>query len=258
MPETDDRSVPETENDISPSHINPHAQPLASLPERPAATQMDRDLSLMMNAVGLWGTLYAELGGNDPRAANDRGGSYATAGSGLSDPPDMPDCYRRDLDPIERACRLQLFIWRDKLTVTEAARQLGRSRAYVRNHLRLLRMPIAVQDHVQAGRLSEGHARAIAKMRDPEAMADLIIRRQLSVRAAETLARRLRYIGPDGELLRETAIPDTALYENLIEHKLNMKVEVKDRAGRGKVVVHYNSPDEALEVFSRLTTDDDG
>lgn len=235
---------------------SPPVTPPAPPQERPAATQMDRDLVMMMQAVGLKGALLADLGRNDPRvvlgsAANDTGPHHSDPDP--TDPPDMPECYRRDIDPIEMACRIQLMIWKSDLTVTEAARRLGRSRAYVRNHLRLLRLPIAVQDHVQAGRLREGHARAIAKMRDPEAMAELIIQGQLSVRAAETMARRLRYIGPDGELLRETAIPNTELYENLVAYKLGMKVEVKDRAGRGKVVVHYTTPDEALEIFHRLT-----
>ena len=155
-------------------------------------------------------------------------------------------------NPVELAIRIQKMIWEKKLNVTEAARELGRSRAYVRNHLRLLRMPNVITEHVRTGRLTEGHARVIGKMRDPEAIARLVIRRQLSVRQTELIARRLRYIGPDGLLLSETAVPNAKYTEDLIEDALGMKVRVKDRGGRGKIEIHYNSPRENNELVTGL------
>lgn len=221
---------------------------------------MRADLNLMMSCVGLGHVSLSELGGNIPSqtspAPDDlRAEDWAVEErvSAVLGAVDGPGAYREDVDPIEMACRIQKSMWQTGKNVTETARDLGRSRAYIRNHIRLLRLPIAVQDHVSEGRLCEGHARAIAKMRDPEAMARLIIRWQVSVRGAEIMARRLRYIGPDGRLLRETAIPNTAKAENMIAALMGYKVRIKDRAGRGQIAIDYNSPKEFLDIIGRLT-----
>ncbi len=157
-----------------------------------------------------------------------------------------------ELNPIALARRLEIFRYRSNLNITQIAAKLGRSRAYVRNHLRLLDLPPAIKDHVEAGRLTEGHARIIGKMRDPIPMARLTIRRQLSVRQVELMARRLRYIGPHGALLRETAIPNRKTMEDMLEDVVGLKVRVHDRAGRGKIEIHYNSPDEAQSIANAI------
>jgi len=157
-----------------------------------------------------------------------------------------------DLNPIELARRIEMYRYRHDMNITQLSRFLGRSRSYVRNHLALLDLPPAIKDHVEQGRLTEGHARIIGRMRDPEPMANLAIRRDLSVRQVELMARRLRYIGPYGELLRETAIPNRKTMENVLEDITGLKVRVHDRAGRGKIEIHYNSPDEAQAVANGI------
>ncbi len=227
---------------------------------------LERDLALLMQNVGLGDMPLSELGGNHPAChMNESAPVKKVSRKRAPDkaPPQnnnaVQDCADgNDMDPIERARRIEAFIDRHGYNITEAARLLGRSRAYVRNHLRLLDLPPPIQAHLREGRLSEGHARAIAKMCDPEAMARLIIRRQLSVRDAETIARRLRYVGPDGRLLRETAIPNTVFVENFIEDALGFKVRVKDRAGRGQISISYKSPAEFQHIVGRLTRVYDG
>ena len=175
------------------------------------------------------------------------------------------DIGPEDDNPVALALRIQDLMWEKGLNVTEAARELGRSRAYVRNHLRLLHMPNAITEHVRTGRLTEGHARVIGSMRDPEAIARLVISRQLSVRQTELIARRLRYLGPDGLLIRETAVPNAKFAEDMIAAALGMKVRMKDRGGRGKIEIHYSSPAQGNElvnglckVFAGLHEDDFG
>src|SRR5438270_9517045 len=74
-------------------------------------------------------------------------------------------------------------------TQEEAAQVVGKSRSHVANTLRLMQLPGTVQDHVLQGRLSAGHARAIATAKNPAALADVIVSKGLSVRDAEALAR---------------------------------------------------------------------
>jgi len=156
-------------------------------------------------------------------------------------------------DPIGQARQVQTFMFARGQTPKEAAHELGFSRSHVLNLLRLLTLPESIQAQVTDGRLSAGHGRAIAKMRDPEAIARLIIRRGLSVRQAETLARRLRYIRPDGSLTNETAIPYTHITERFMEDALGCKVRFKDRAGRGEICIAYSSPEQARSIVDKLT-----
>ena len=239
------------------------ALPTSNAKTRTPKEEMERNLRLMMDHVGLADVPVAALGGNHPEAWRDEAEVDGTLGRmprhrldkardaslEITLPPEPSD----DPDPVEQAIRMQILMREKKLNVTELARELGRSRAYVRNHLRLLSMPNAIVEHVRAGRLSEGHARVLAKMRDPEAIARLIIRRQLSVRQTEVIARRLRYIGPDGQLLADTAIPNSKFAEDILEDALGAKVRIKDRAGHGIIEVHYRSPNEARALFQGLT-----
>jgi len=160
--------------------------------------------------------------------------------------------YEDETSPIDRALYIRQMMAQDNLNVTETARRMRRSRAYVRNHLRLLALPMAVRDFVDEGAISMGHAMAIAKMRDPVTLAETIIRRQLSVRKAETLARRLRHVDENGTLSHETAIPRIAYCEELMEMAIGSKVRIADRAGRGKITISYKSPDQFEDTVHRL------
>jgi len=151
------------------------------------------------------------------------------------------------------ARQIKAYMHARGLSAREAAHELGLSRSHAQNLLRLLTLPQSVQDHVSAGRMTGSHARAISKMRDPEAMARLIISRDLSVRAAETLALRLRYIAKDGQLLRATAMPRSYEAERLLAEILQNKVRFKDRGGRGTLCIDYRSPEQAQDIVNRLT-----
>lgn len=156
-------------------------------------------------------------------------------------------------DPIDLARKLETFMIARELTPTETAHELGYSRSHALNLLRLLTLPQSVQDQISEGLLKPTHGRAIAKMRDPEAMARLIISRTMSVRQAEVMARRLRFIKPDGTLTRDTAIPYTHVTERFIEDALGYKVRFKDRAGKGEIRIFYNSPKQAQGIVEKLT-----
>src|SRR5260370_7283623 len=67
---------------------------------------------------------------------------------------------------------------------------VGKSRSHVANTLRLMRLPERVQEHLEAGRLTAGHARALLDLDEAEGLADRIIRSGLNVRQTEALANR--------------------------------------------------------------------
>jgi ParB family chromosome partitioning protein len=117
---------------------------------------------------------------------------------------------REQLSPIEEARAYAALIDEFDLSLAELAERVGRSKPAVSNRLRLLELPDEVLALVDTGALSEGHARAVLAVPDQEgrrALARLIVRRGLSVRAAERAARtagarrrRPRAVPPDPAL----------------------------------------------------------
>lgn len=105
----------------------------------------------------------------------------------------VENLQRADLSPIDRAAAFQ-YLLDAGLTQFEVAKRIGKSRSAVANSVRLLKLPPDLREHVAAGRLSEGQARALlaAPPQDWQQLADFAILNQLSVRQMEAAARRLQ------------------------------------------------------------------
>src|SRR6185503_20506522 len=102
----------------------------------------------------------------------------------------IENIQREDLNAIEEAQAYRRLVADFGHTQEELGRLVHKSRSHVANLLRLLDLPAKVQVLVGTGQLSMGHARALITASDPEALAEEVIRRGLSVREAEQLARR--------------------------------------------------------------------
>jgi ParB family chromosome partitioning protein len=104
----------------------------------------------------------------------------------------IENIQREDLNPIEEALAYKKLIETLGLTQETVAERVGRDRSYVTNYLRLLRLPEDIQQLVQVGRLSTGHARTLIALEDADIqrrLARRIIEQDLSVRATERLVR---------------------------------------------------------------------
>src|SRR3989338_1249229 len=107
----------------------------------------------------------------------------------------VENVQREELNPIERAQGFQRLIDEFSLPVTEIAKRIGKSPAYVSNTLRLLSLPDAIKDGLISTEITEGHARALAGLGDVKLMVEAyktILTEGASVRRAEDLARRIR------------------------------------------------------------------
>ena len=104
----------------------------------------------------------------------------------------VENVQRSDLNAMEEAAGYRQLMERFGHTQEALAQALGKSRSHVANLLRLLALPEAVQELVQSGDLSAGHARALVTAADPEALARRIVAKGLSVRQAEALAQEDR------------------------------------------------------------------
>lgn len=106
----------------------------------------------------------------------------------------IENLQREDLNPVEEALGFASLIKDFNLTQDEAAKKVGKSRPAVANALRLLKLPEKVLDYVREGKLSAGHARAIAAIEDEKTAllaAEAVIEKGLSVRETERMVKAL-------------------------------------------------------------------
>jgi ParB family chromosome partitioning protein len=165
----------------------------------------------------------------------------------------IENVQRADLNPLDEANAYYALMGRMNYSQDDAAKVVGKSRSHVANTLRLATLPPGVKEHLKAGRITAGHARAIATAEDPEALADLIVAKQLSVREAEALAkgggaRPKKASGPR----KPPKDADTHALEADLEEALGMSVEITDRGGIGELKIRYATLEQLDELCRRL------
>jgi ParB family chromosome partitioning protein len=169
----------------------------------------------------------------------------------------IENIQREDLNPIEEARAYQRLAEREDLTQAEIARLVDKSRSHVANLQRLLTLPAVVLDHVEAGRLDMGHARALVGREDAAALAERAVEQKLSVRDVEKLARRGEVKGR--RQARESREPgdnaDIAAVQNHLEEFLGLPVRIAaDTDPRsGTISIRYRTLDQLDLVCQRLT-----
>ena len=166
----------------------------------------------------------------------------------------VENVQRADLNPMEEARAYQALKDRFGHTQDQMASAVGKSRSHVANTLRLLQLPERVQEHLVHGRLTAGHARALLSVDDQEALADLMVDRQISVREAERNARGGSAPAPKkASGPRKAKDADTVALETDLEESLGMSVDVADRGGVGEVRIRYATLEQLDEICRRLT-----
>jgi len=167
----------------------------------------------------------------------------------------IENVQRANLNAIEEATAYQQLVDRFGRTQDQVAEGVGKSRSHVANTLRLMNLPAAVRNLVRDGKLSAGHARAILTADDPEALAEIIIARGLSVRETEELARK-GSAGPKAKAPRKAGAKDTdtLALESDLSDVLGLDVEVVDRGGVGELRIKYETLEQLDDLCRRLTT----
>jgi ParB family chromosome partitioning protein len=163
----------------------------------------------------------------------------------------IENVQRQDLKPLEEAAAYKTLIERFGRTQEDVAKTVSKSRSHVANVLRLLALPGAVQSALNEGRLTAGHARAIAGAPDPERLARIIVERDLSVRAAEALARTSQGRAPQVKSAPALDADTQALEQDLSEG-LGLTVQILDRNGQGEVRIVYRSLEQLDTLCRRL------
>ena len=170
----------------------------------------------------------------------------------------IENIQREDLNPVEEARAYRALGERDDLPQVEIARLVGKSRSHVANMQRLLALPAGVLDHLAAGRLDMGHARALIGHPEAEALAERAVGEGLSVREVEKLVRREKAGGTKRQA-RQARDPvkdaDIAAVQNHLEEFLGLNVRIATDADprSGAVTIRYRTLDQLDLICQRLT-----
>jgi len=170
----------------------------------------------------------------------------------------IENIQREDLAPLEEAAALQRLIGEFELTHQKAADAVGRSRAAVTNLLRLLELPPAVRQKLEAGEIEMGHARALLTLpaARAESLAERVVAQGWSVRELEAQVRpgAASKASRSKRSVRSRIVDaDVAQLERELGERLGAPVAIEvGRAGRGKLVIRYFSLEELDGLIERL------
>jgi len=169
----------------------------------------------------------------------------------------VENVQRRDLNPIELALAFRALADAGA-TQEEVGRRVGLDRSSVANHLRLLELPRELQQDVETGRLSMGHAKALLQVSNPERrrhLRDRMVRDGLSVREAERLARKPgedRRARSAGRSPGARLDPDLQRVVDLLRDRLKTRVRLQGDARRGRIEIEFFGPEDLQRIAGLL------
>ncbi|HYE67797.1 MAG TPA: ParB/RepB/Spo0J family partition protein [Anaerovoracaceae bacterium] len=169
----------------------------------------------------------------------------------------IENMQREDLNPMEEADALNQMITNYGLTQEEVSKSVGKSRPYITNALRLLKLPAEIRELVVQGSLTNGHARAIAGIKEEKAQLHLarrVVKDGLSVRETEALANE-ENDGSKNKPVKAMARAknrEITVMEEELKTALGTKVAINHGTRRGKIEIEYYSRDELERLLEML------
>ena len=164
----------------------------------------------------------------------------------------IENIQREDLNAIEVALGFKKLIDSYHLTQERLSERLGKKRATIANHLRLLRLPAEIQLGLRDRKLDMGHARAILSIEDPKMQIKVyqrILKEGLSVRAVEEIGRK---IAEESEMPKPAAKPAVNPYKDLagdLSKYFSTSVKIsKNASGRGTISISFENDDQLAQL----------
>jgi ParB family chromosome partitioning protein len=178
----------------------------------------------------------------------------------------LENVVRADLNPLEQAEAFRVLSKEFHLTQQQIAERVGVSRETVSNYMRLLRLPEKVMNYMLEGRLSFSDAREILRLEKPEhieMVAEEVVSKRLKWDEIEDRVLRLNGSLPmlpaqaqSGEPGKKTSArwidPNVRAAQTEMERTLGMRVRIRDRNGKGKIVIEYATVDDYERVVEKL------
>jgi ParB family transcriptional regulator, chromosome partitioning protein len=169
----------------------------------------------------------------------------------------IENVQRADLNPLEEAEGYRSLMEEFHNSQEEIAKIVGKSRSYIANTLRLLKLPDAVKDYIQSGKLTAGHARMLIGEPNAEQLAQDIVARDLNVREVEAMARQRASTSGKKQTNSRRARgaakdADTLAFEKRISDATGLVVTINDRKGAGTLSIRYQNLEQLDDLAQRL------
>ena len=166
----------------------------------------------------------------------------------------VENMQREDLNPLEEAEGLNQMMSSYGLTQEQVSKSVGKSRPYIANSVRLLKLPDEIKGLIMDGSLSAGHGRALLGVKNEEwqsQIAKMILKDGLSVRETEKLAA-LEAAPVRKKGGRKPKDPDVARVEADLKEALGTRVSIKRSGKKGKIEIEFFSRDELERLIELL------
>ena len=161
----------------------------------------------------------------------------------------VENVQRKDLNPIEEAEGYQRLINEFNYDQDKVAKFIGKSRAHISNCIRLLSLPAKVIEHIINEKISPGHAKILVGLDNSELLAEKIIKKKLSVRQAEALARLVK----SNKSSIKSKDPNSIDIENQLSSKIGMKVFLNNKKNNtGTLIFEYKGVDQLDRLIKIL------
>jgi len=168
----------------------------------------------------------------------------------------IENIQREDLNPIEEARACQYLIDKFNLSQEEVSDILGKARTTITNTLRLLKLPLEIQEEIKKGRISFAHGKALLEITDPNQQRHLvqaIIANSLSVRELENLIKGQRSKISKRRIQPASARePYVVVIEEELQHLLATKVRISKRKKRGHILIEFYSQEDLERIVNRV------
>ena len=171
----------------------------------------------------------------------------------------IENIQREDLNPLEEANIYNHLINEHRYTQEKLSEKIGKSRSYIANLVRLLKLPTRFKQLLVEDKISAGHARLLLNCKDPDELVKIIQKNKLSVREAENIANDKK--NQKKKKLKDISFykggkdPDLIRLELKIERILKLKVKINIGDVDNNITIKFNNMDEFDYLIAILCKD---
>jgi len=175
----------------------------------------------------------------------------------------IENLQREDLNCMEQAEAFRVLSQEFHLTQQQIGERVGLSRVSVANYMRLLKLTQPTMEHLIAGRISFSEARELLKLEDPlviQKVAEQVVKEQMKFEQVETMVIRMLNLldpipgaGPEKKKSGARWVdPNVRAAQLDLERMLGVRVRIRDRKGKGKIVIEYHTVDDYERVVEMI------
>ena len=162
----------------------------------------------------------------------------------------IENIQREDLNPIEEARAYKTILESDGVNYDNLSNAIGKSKSHISNTVRLLELDLKIQDYIQDGKLSMGHARALIGVPNAIELADEIINKKLSVREVERNTSKYK----KNKRKSISKDPNILDLEKELSEKIGLKTSIhfNEQGSSGSITLYYSDLDQLDDIMKRL------